>query len=104
MNSVTTAFHSGVMIDKYYQFGVITTMSSTPNKTIDFPTVTVCNQNRMTFFNTLVCENPNMAMEKLARFTIFYNADFQDIIAKILQQENSSYLVNGKGGKYIQKY
>jgi hypothetical protein len=32
-------------------------------------------------------------MEKLVRFNVFYNADFQRIIAKVLRQENQSYLV-----------
>jgi hypothetical protein len=73
---------------------VQTTVSTEPSNEIDFPAVTVCNMNKMLYYNEHLCADKYMAMEKLVRFKIFYqNADFRHMIADILRQQNSSYLV-----------
>jgi hypothetical protein len=42
---VATGYHAETMIEKYFSYQSKTTLGSNYNATIDFPAVTVCNQN-----------------------------------------------------------
>jgi hypothetical protein len=74
------------MVNQFFKYEVQTVLSTESQSEIDFPGITVCNQNRMTLDYSRICREPSMAIEKLVHFNIFYkNEKFRQMILKILQ-------------------
>jgi hypothetical protein len=79
-----------ITVNQFFKYEVQTVLSTESQNEIDFPAITVCNQNRMTLDYSNICRQAPMAMEKLVHFNIFYrNEQFRQMILKIVRQNET---------------